>query len=280
VKYRTLLSLLLLLHILIGRSTAQQSFDSKQPELKVWYGLKTMEPSGLQALIAKAQSGDAEAQYWLGLAYEAGRLLPKDTEQAARWLLKSAEQDYAPAQGLLGLISVHVDPSVGQRWMMRAAEQGDAETQFWLGVAYEQNWFGITDVNEALKWYQKGAEGGNPDAQFTMGQKYEDGEGAKQSFKLAAEWYQRAAEHVLDLGGAGQGRNRLGLLYMAGRGVPQDYGQAYFWFTLGGNEGLAADAESHMSLAQIRQAQRLVNEWKEQHRLSPELAAAALPLEN
>jgi TPR repeat protein len=53
--------------------------------------------------------------------------------------LKSAEQGYALAQRLHGLMSVHVNPSVGERWMLRAAEQGDAEAQFWLGVAYEQN---------------------------------------------------------------------------------------------------------------------------------------------
>jgi TPR repeat protein len=40
---------------------------------------------------------------------------------------------------------------------------------------------------------------------------------------LATEWYLKAAEHFPDLGGAGQGRNSLGLLYMQGLGVPQDY---------------------------------------------------------
>ena len=55
---------------------------------------------------------------------------------------------------------------------------------------------------------------------------YEDGEGAKQNFGLAAKWYGKAAEHVPDLGGARQGRNNLGMLYLEGRGVPKDYIQA------------------------------------------------------
>ena len=65
--------------------------------------------------------------------------------------------------------------------MLLAAEQGDAEAQFWLGVAYERNWFGTTDVKEAVKWYRKAAEGGNPDAQVELGQKYEDAEGVEQN---------------------------------------------------------------------------------------------------
>jgi len=215
----------------------------------------------------------------VGRVYGEGRLVPKDAEEAARWFLKSAEQGYAAAQRLYGLMSAHANPPVGERWMLRAAEQGDAEGQFWLGVAYEQNWFETTDVKEAVKWYQKAAEGGDPDAQFGLGRKYEDGEGVEQNFKLAAEWYRKAAEHVPDLGGAGQGSNRLGLLYMEGRGVPQDYVQAYFWFSLNGHEGNAADAKSHLSLQQAREIDRLVKEWKEQHRVNPEVAAA-LHIEN
>jgi TPR repeat protein len=279
-----LFPLLLLLLIPTARSTAQEnsesnSLDSKQAELMVSARLKTMAPSDFQALVAKAQGGDAEAQCWVGRVYSEGRLMPKDAEEAAGWFVKSAEQGYAPAQRLQGLMSVHVNPSVGERWMLRAAEQGDEEAQFWLGIAYEQNWFGTTDVKEAVKWYRKAAEGGNPDAQVELGQKYEDGEGVEQSFKLAAEWYRKAAEHVPNLGGAGQGRNQLGLLYMEGRGVPQDYVQAYFWFSLNGPEGNTADAKSHLSLAQIRETDRLVKEWKEQHRVSPEVAAA-LHVEN
>jgi TPR repeat protein len=275
-KRRILFPLLLLLLIPTARSTAQEnsesnSLDSKQAELMVSARLKTMTPSDLQALMVKAQAGDAGAQCWLGRAYDGG-LLPKDDERAVGWFLKSAEQGYAPAQRFFGLMFAHTNPPVSERWMLRAAEQGDAEAQFWLGVAYDEDWFGTTDVKEAVKWYQRAAERGNPDAQVELGQKYEDGEGVEQSFKLAAEWFQRAAEHVPDLGGAGQGRHRLGLLYMEGLGVPLDYVRAYFWFSLSGTD--TTEAKTHLSPVQIREAERRVNEWKQQHRVSPEIAAA------
>lgn len=275
-KARILFSLFLLLLNLATRATAQQNLDSKQAELMLSVHLKTMSPSDLQMLIIKAQAGDAVAQYLLGRAYDR-RLLPKNDEKSAEWFQKSAEQGYAPAQRLYGLLYAHTNPPVGERWMLRAAEQGDAEAQFWLGVAYEQNWFGTTDIKEAVKWYQKAAQGGNPDAQVELGQKYEDGEGVEQSFKFAAELFQKAAEHAPDLGGAGQGRNRLGLLYMKGLGVPLDYFQAYFWFSLSCPDGNAAHAKSHLSLAQIQNVDRLVIEWNKQHRIKPELAAAFTP---
>ncbi len=272
-KPRILIPVVLLLLSSDGRSIAQQTVDPKQAALAAYAHFKALTPTELNELFSKAQSGNAEAQFWVGISYAEGAK-PKNLEEGARWLLKSAEQGYAPAQLAYGLMSRPANPSVGERWMLRAAEQGDTEAQFWLGVAYEQNWFGTTDVRETVKWYQKAAEGGNPDAQVELGQKYEDGEGVEQSFTLAAEWYRKAAEHVPNLGGAGQGSNRLGLLYMEGRGVPQDYVQAYFWFSLHGPKVNSADAKSHLSLEQIRETNRLVKEWKEQHRVSPEVAAA------
>ena len=275
-KTGILLRFLSLLLIPWGPSAAQQSADPKQTDLVAYAHFKALTPDELDELLSKAQSGDAEAQYWAGIFYTEGKV-PKNSEEGARWMLKAAEQGYAPAQRIFGMMSVYADRSVGERWMRRAAEQGDTDAQFWLGVGYKQDWFGTVDVHEGLAWYRKAAEGGNPDAQVELGQRYEDGEGVEQDYKVAAEWYRKAAEHVPDLGGAGQGRHRLGSLYMEGLGVPRDYVQACFWFRLSGED--APDARKHLAPAQIRGVERLVSEWKEQHRPSPELEAALRILE-
>lgn len=269
-KQPILLSLVLFSLTPVVSSTAQQTLDSQRTTLATHVRLTAFTQTDLKELLSKAQSGNAEAQFWLGKVYEEGRLVPRDADESASWFLKSAEQGYCPAQRMLGLINARSNPPVGERWLLRAAEQGDAVAQFWLGFAYENNWFGTTDSQEALKWYKKAAEGGDPDAQVVLGQKYEDGEGVEQNYELAAQWYRRAAEHAPDLGGAGQGRNDLGVLYMRGLGVPQDYVQAYMWFSLKGSEGNAAEAKVHLTPAQIREAERLIREWKEHHRLIPE----------
>jgi tetratricopeptide (TPR) repeat protein len=153
-----------------------------------------------------------------------------------------------------------------ERALLAKAQQGDVSSQMWLACAYEQGWFGKTNIAEALKWFGRSAEQGDPDAQFSMGQMYEDGEGVIQNYALAAEWYRRAAEHVPDLRGAGQGRYHLGLLYLDGHGVPKDYVQAYMWLNLAleSNPDLHF-AKDHMTPEQIIEAERLVVEWKTRH---------------
>jgi TPR repeat protein len=94
---------------------------------------------------------------------------------------------------------------------------------------------------------------------------YEDGEGVPQSYVLAALWYRKAAEHVRDFGGAGQGRNNLGLLYMNGLGVPKNCVQACMWFRLSDFETNLSSAKAQMTPAQIFEAERTTAEWKSRH---------------
>jgi uncharacterized protein len=271
-----ILLLILLAFISICLTAQQQNPnpDSKQEGLAVWAHLKLMSPSEFQELATKAQSGDAAAQYQVGLAYDMGKHVAKNFDEAQRWFLKSAEQSYPPAEGAYGLGMRQSNGAIAERWMLRAAEHGDASTQFWLAMAYEQNWFGSTDSELALKWLQKAADAGDPDAQVVLGQKYADGEGVKQSYEIAASWFRKAAEHVPDLGGAGQGRYQLGQLYMEGLGVPRDFIQAYFWLSLNGPDA-AADAKEHLSPARIQAADKLLKAWQEQHQVSPEIQAAS-----
>ena len=98
-----------------------------------------------------------------------------------------------------------------------------------------------------------------------MGQHYEDGRGVEQNYALAARWFRKAAEHVPNLGGAGQGRNNLGILYVARLGVPKDYVLAYLWFSLAGVDQNIADVQRKMTPAQILEAQQLTDDWKRQH---------------
>lgn len=151
--------------------------------------------------------------------------------------------------------------------LRRAAKQGNAGAQMFLGASYEQGWTGRKNFKQALKWFRKAAAQGDADAENALGQMYENGEGVKLNYELAARWYRKAAEHVPDFGGAGQGRNNLGLLYMQGLGVPQDAIQAYMWFALAHTEQNLRQVQRKMSPEQILQAQRLVYQWKQEHNL-------------
>jgi TPR repeat protein len=74
-----------------------------------------------------------------------------------------------------------------------------------------------------------------------------------------------AAEHVPDLGGAGQGRTNLRLLYLNGDGVPRDYVQAYMWFKLTASQTNLPYAKAQMTSEQIEEAERMATEWKRSH---------------
>ena len=82
----------------------------------------------------------------MGRIYAEGRLVPKDAEEAARWFSEICRTGLCACATTPWIDVRDLNPSVGERWMLRAAEQGDVEAQFWLGVAYEQNWFGTADV--------------------------------------------------------------------------------------------------------------------------------------
>ena len=155
---------------------------------------------------------------------------------------------------------------VARKHLLTKAERGDIQAQMWLGASFEQGRFGKIDFQEALKWFRKAAAQGDPDAQFCLRQMYEDGEGVQQNYEVAAKWYRKAAEHVPDLGGAGQGRNNLGLFHLNGLGVPKNYVQAYMWFSLAGSKKNLLYAKAEMSTAQVLKAEQMAQQWKDRYR--------------
>lgn len=152
-----------------------------------------------------------------------------------------------------------------EQCLWRAAEGGVPAAQMWLGVAFRDNWFGVTDDREAVKWCRKAAEGGNTDAEAELGWRYDVGDGVERDSAKALYWFRCAAVQAPNLGGAGQGRNGLGIHYLDGDGVPKDYVQAYMWFSLAGADQNLAYLQNRMTLDQISRAQQLATDWKNQH---------------
>jgi TPR repeat protein len=228
------------------------------------------EPLDVHALRQKADAGDAEAQYTLGVHYAFGIQRDEQLKKSVYWFRKSAEQGYAEAEYRLSQAygsgrGVRNDTKAALYWLRKAAHDGAVNAQLWLGMMYEQGRVVKQDKEKALRWYFRAANQGNPDAQFSVGQAYEEGEFIPQDFSGAATWYRKAAEHVPDYGGAGQGRDSLGLLYLDGRGVPQDYVEAYKWFALAGVAFNMDKAAIRMTQDQIAEAQRRATVWTRAH---------------
>lgn len=139
--------------------------DSTQPPATNTTGSGTKGKAILfEAYKAKAEKGDAEAEYNLGYCYELGYGVETNIVEAVKWFSK-------------------------------AADQGNSEWQQEVGFDYERG-FGVPkDYVEAAKWYRRAAEQGNADAQTSLGFCYRDGTGVPKSSVEAYKWFNLAAAH-------------------------------------------------------------------------------------
>ena len=95
---------------------------------------ETPEPAqdnSIEAIRTRANAGDAEAQFNLGVMYDAGLGVPQDLVEAVAWYRQAAEQGYADAQYNLGLMyangaGVPQDDVEAYKWSNLAATYADA----------------------------------------------------------------------------------------------------------------------------------------------------------
>src|SRR5436853_6076581 len=98
-------------------------------------------PTDLADLTAKAQKGDTEAEFELGLRLHRGEGTTKDDAAALQWFLKAASRDHARAAVQLGYFYSHgfgakLDWAESIRWYRQAARAGDRIAQHNLGLDY------------------------------------------------------------------------------------------------------------------------------------------------
>ena len=193
--------------------------------------------AGLQFWLKKAEQGDADAQYNLGVLYDNDQGVSPDYNEAAKWYRKAAEQGHEKAQYNLGVLydlgrGVRQDCSEAAKWYRKAAKQGNASAQCDLGVLYFYGRGVSQDDNKAVKWCRKAAEQGDADAQCNLGVYYYFGRGVRQDYNEAAKWYRKAAEQ-----GDADAQCNLGILYDLGRGVSQDDNEAAKWYRKAAEQG-------------------------------------------
>ncbi len=125
----------------------------------------TLNAGFLAEIQKKANAGDAEAQYNLGMCYANGVGIARDEAEAVKWYAKSAEQGLANAQNNLSVCyakgdGVARDDAAAVKWFRLATEQGDAKAQRNLGVAYH-NGNGVPQSPwEAYVWHSIAAANG------------------------------------------------------------------------------------------------------------------------
>ena len=117
----------------------------------------------MQWLKQAAEGGVPEAQEFLGVMYFMGEHLAQDIALARYWVEKSAAQEFAPAQVILGLLyldglnGVAHDPEQGVRLLGKAAAQDNADAQYFIGTMYRDGEYLARDKAQARQWLEKAA---------------------------------------------------------------------------------------------------------------------------
>jgi len=135
---------------------------------KLLYGPRKLPAESTQT---KAEHGDAEAQFGLGLRFTNGEGTARDCRQAAQWYFRAANQNHALAQFSLGMMladgrGVPRDDVEGMLWIRRAAQQGYAGAQYNLGLRCRRASFermpqdALESNLEACKWFRLAAAQG------------------------------------------------------------------------------------------------------------------------
>ena len=174
----------------------------------------------------KAEWGDMEAQFKLGMMYYEGKGAPKNFAEAIKWF-------------------------------RRSADQGQATAQFNLGTIYYNGQGVPKNRVEALAWYRKSAEQGLAAAQNVLGDVYFDGQAVLQDYAEAARWFRKAAHQ-----GYVASQAKLGVMYLEGLGVQQDPVEAHKWFNLAANKGYPQAIQARNALAQHMSPQQITEAQK------------------
>ena len=130
------------LSLALGISSSAFAFSIPQPAAEV-------AASKLAQIQIRAQQGDSDAQYLLGLMYLSGRFVAMDATVGVQWMLAAAEQGHAKAQQTVADLSfegqlIKRDLSRAEHWYLVQSEQGNRWAHFRLGFIYAAGGDGVS----------------------------------------------------------------------------------------------------------------------------------------
>lgn len=209
-----------------------------------------------------AQKGNAEAQFDLGVSYDRGDGVKRDSTKAFEWYRKAARQGLAEAQFNLAVLYFTGDgvlKNYGQaaKWFHRSAEQGVVASQNNLGALYEKGIGVKPDLKSAIQWYRKAAKQGLPQSQYMLGTKYGLGHGVPSNRIESFRWIRYAANQ-----GHSASQWLVSSFYYGGLGVYKDYVEAYKWALLASSNQNKVSQECKNLLTTLR---KLLNETQIRH---------------
>ncbi len=186
----------------------------------------------------RADNGDADAQYRIGVYLYNTAPVPMNRKIAEHWFTLAVRQGSgAAAYSLARLVaptsqSTSEDQAKAAKFFERSLELGYPVAQYSKAAGYERGNGRERNLSEAYRWYLKAAEQNYPEAQMALANLYATGRGVARDEAKANKLYQQATETYLEaaLKGDGLAQNMLAVIYEVGLGTVKNTTLAGEWF--------------------------------------------------
>lgn len=216
-----------------------------------------------------ANSGDAAAQFNMGVMYANGLGVDRDMSVAMDWWENAARQLHVRAAHNLALAMLAGEPHDGSRedaetdytavlrYLKIGADAGYPNSEYTLGKLYAEGVGVEQDKRRAAELFLSAAIKGFAKAQYNLGKIYRDGEGMTASDALSLFWFAEAAER-----GHPRAQDRMAHRRLDGDGVPQDDIEALKWAILAAAQGVETSQQlrfqltNRMSQSDIAEAEK------------------------
>ncbi len=184
-------------------------------------------------LTRKLGLGCTEAQYFMGMAFDAGDGVPKNMALSLAWYRKAAAKNHPSALYDLALHYLEektnrASMELADKYMLRAARAGHREAQFQCAMTCFRGNTMPQDCEAGKNWLAKSAAEGWAKAEFTLYEMYFNGRLPAQGCSRypqdrpeAVRWLRRAVEHDHL-----QAQTILAIMLIRGKDIPPDQTEA------------------------------------------------------
>lgn len=145
----------------------------------------------VETYLARAESGDAFAQYELGLAYLQGAGAVSNEDEAVKWLKMASDNGCTEAQYRMGRYHFKLDNIALALDYFRLASDKSEKASYYIGHCH---FYGLgpllKDYSEAVAWFRKSSD--YKKSQTRLGICYYFGYSVSQNYEVALEWFRKA----------------------------------------------------------------------------------------
>lgn len=163
-RFTTLLILFVSLFALSGCAGVVNSFKANSAEENANREYQSKDyRAAFASYKAAAELGGSYGQFMLANMYLSGEGCKRNPSESYRWMKKSADLGYPPANYLLGRAAVAQNPLTAVEYFKKAADKEHEESMYALGLMYAIGIGGEkANTVEALRWFRMAKAQGFP----------------------------------------------------------------------------------------------------------------------